>query len=202
MTLERRAQALLDIVENDRCAQCESILAEARGRASTLVAQVHADSRTRMREAFAEERRRLQERVSAARAKLQTRQRLHEQQRTAALLALGWQQLPDALRARWHDRDTRRLWVEAVVAMAWRVLPRTQWRIAHDPAWPAVEQQALGARIARDLDMAPAFSADARIDAGLRIASGGNVVDGSLAGLLADRVEVGARLLRYLEQLV
>ena len=30
--------------------------------------------------------------------------------------------------------------------------------------------------------------------------SGGNVVDGTLAGLVADRVEVGARLLRHLEQ--
>lgn len=200
MTLERRTQALLAIVEDDRCAQCETILAEAQGRASTLLAQAHADAHARMREAFSEERRHLHERVAAARAKLQTRQRLHEQQRTATLLALGWQRLPDALRARWRDSDTRRQWVDAVRAMAWRVLPRAQWRIAHDPAWPAAEQQALGARIARDLDAAPAFCADAGIDAGLRIASGGNVVDGSLEGLLADRVEVGAQLLRYLEQ--
>ncbi len=201
MTLERRAQALLDIVEIDRCEQCETILAEARGRASALLAQVRADARARMREAFVEERRRLHERAAAAGAKLQTRRRLHEQQRTAALLALGWQHLPDALRARWRDGDTRRLWVDAVVAMAWRVLPRAQWRIAHDPAWPVAEQQVLGARVARELDVAPAFNADTGIDAGLRIASGGNVLDGSLAGLLADRVEVGAQLLRYLEQL-
>jgi hypothetical protein len=200
MTLERRTQALLDLVEVDRRTQCEAILAEARGRASALLAQAHAEARASMRDVFAEGRRHMHERVAAANAKLQTRQRLHEQQRTTALLALGWQQLPDALRARWRDGDMRRLWVEAVVAMAWRVLPRAQWRIAHDPAWPVPEQQALGTRVARDLDAAPAFSAEPGIDAGLRIASGGNVVDGTLAGLVADRVDVGAQLLRHLEQ--
>ncbi len=95
----------------------------------------------------------------------------------------------------------RRTWVDAVVAMAWRLLPRAQWRIAHGPDLPAVEQQAISARVARDLDAAPTFVVDTGIAAGLRIASGGNVVDGTLAGLIADRVEVGAQLLRYLEQL-
>jgi hypothetical protein len=200
MTLERRTQALLTLVESDRCAQCEGILAEARERASALLAQAHADARARMREAFAEERRHRQQRVAAALAKLQTRQRLHEQQRTAALLALGWQRLPDALRARWRDNRMRHLWVEAVVAVASRVLPRAQWHIAHGADWPAVEEPSISARIARDLGTAPAFIVDAGIAAGLRIASGGNVVDGTLAGLVADRVEVGAQLLRHLEQ--
>ena len=201
MTLERRTQALLDLVEGDRCAQCEAILAEARGRALVLLAQAHADARARMREAFAEERRHLHERVAAANAKLQTRRRLHEQQRTAALLALGWQRLPGALRQRWRDNDMRHTWVDAVVAMAWRLLPPAQWRIAHGPDLPAVEQQAISSRVARDLHAVPTFVVDAGIAAGLRIASGGNVVDGTLAGLITDRLEVGAQLLRHLEQL-
>lgn len=200
MTLERRTQALLDLVEGDRRSQCEAILAEARERASALLAQAHADARARVRGVFAEERRRANELKAAAFAKLQTRRRLHEQQRTTALLALGWQRLPDALRHRWNENDLRSAWVDAVVAMAWRVLPRTQWRIHHCPDWPAVEQQAIGARISRDLEAAATFVADAHIAAGLRIAAGGNVVDGTLVGLIADRVEVGAQLLRHLEQ--
>ena len=200
MTLERRTQALLDLVEVDRRTQCDAILAEARGRASALLAQTHADSRTRMREVFAEERRRANELKAAALAKLQNRRRLHQQQRTAALLALGWQRLPDALRHRWNDGNTRDIWVAAIVAMARRVLPRTQWRIHHGPDWPAVERQAIGACASRDVEAAPTFVEDTGIDAGLRITSGGNVVDGTLPGLIADRVEVGARLLGHLEQ--
>ena len=49
--------------------------------------------------------------------------------------------------------------------------------------------------------MTPTFVADTGIAAGLRIAAGGNVVDGTLAGLVNDRSEVGAKLLRHLENL-
>ena len=192
MTLERRAQALLDIVENDRSAQCEAILAEARGRASALVAQAHADARTRMREAFAEERRRLHERVSAARAKLQTRQRLHEQQRTAALLALGLaaasrRAASTLARQRHAPRVGRRGRRHGLARAAARA-------VAHRARSRLAGRRAAGARRAHRDGIStrrPRSIADAGIDAGLRIASGGNVVDGSLGGLLADRVEVG-----------
>lgn len=200
MTLERRAQALLDLVERDRRAQCEAIFAEARVRAAALVGEARAEARARIREAFAEERRRACDRGAAALAKLQTRRRLHEQQRLAAVLELGWRRLPDALRARWRDGDMRRAWTDAVVTAASRVLPRAEWHIAHDPVWAVAEQQAVGNRIGSDLGVAPVFIADSRIEAGLRIAARGNVVDGTLAGLIADRAEVGALLLRNLEQ--
>ena len=154
----------------------------------------------RVREAFAEERRRAHEIAAAARARLSTRRRLHEQQRATAMLTLGWQLLPVALRERWRNAAERRLWVDAIVAAAARVLPRAQWNVAHGADWPAAEQQALGARMAAELGVTPAFVADAGITAGLRIAAGGNVVDGTLAGLLNDRSEVGAQLLRRLEQ--
>jgi len=201
MTLDRRTQALLVLVEDDRIAQREAILDEARGRASALVGEAHADALARMREAFAEERRRAHECVAAAQAKLATRRRLHEQHRTATMLSLGWQRLPDALRERWQDPELRGVWIGAIRAVASRVLPHTQWRIAHGADWPAVERQALGARVAPDLDAAPMFVADDGIVAGLRIAAGGNVVDGTLHGLVNDRGEIGAQLLRQLEQL-
>jgi len=201
MTLERRTQALLALVEGDRSVQREAIIAEARSRASALLAQAHADARARVRDVVAEERRRAHESVAAAQARLATRRRLHEQHRTAALLALGWQRLPDALRKRWQDDVQRGIWVGAIVAAACRVLPRAQWRVAHGADWPVAEQQALSARVTPDLDVAPMFSAEPGIVAGLRIASGGNVVDGTLAGLVSDRVDVGAQLLRQLERI-
>jgi len=200
MTLESREQALLALVERDRAAQCEALLAEATGRAAALLRGAHADALARMREVFAEERRRAHDTRAAAHAKLATRQRLHDQHRTAALLALGWQRLPDALRKRWQDGTLRSLWIEAIVAAALKVLPRRQWRIAHGPDWLVEERQALQSRLAPDLDAAPACFDDAGIVAGLRIAAGGNVVDGTLAGLVEDRAQVGAQLLRQMEK--
>lgn len=199
MTLERRAQALLDLVEQDRCLQCEAIIGEARARAAEVLARSHADARTRMRELFAEERQQARERVDAAQARLQTRSRLHEQRRAADMLALGWGRLPDALLARWRDPEHRQCWVDAVTAIAIRVLPRTRWQVVHVPAWPVAEQRALCARVTPAPDLAPTLIEDAGIAAGLKIAAGGNVVDGTLAGLVSDRTEVGARLLRHLE---
>jgi hypothetical protein len=199
MTLEIREEALLALVECDRAAQCDSILAAAQGRAAALLGEAHAEALARMREVFAEERRRAHESLAAAHAKLATRQRLHDQHRTAALLALAWQRLPDALRARWRDGALRRLWIDAIVVAALNVLPRKQWRIAHGPGWPVEERQALLARLAPDLDAAPACDEVAGIVAGLRIAAGGNVVDGTLAGLVEDRAQVGAQLLRQME---
>jgi hypothetical protein len=199
MTLESREQALLTLVERDRAAQCDALLAAAQGRAAALLGEAHAEALARMREVFAEERRRAHGSLAAAQAKLSTRRRLHDQQRTAALLALAWQRLPDALCLRWRDGALRRLWIEAIVAAALKVLPRTQWRIAHGPDWPVEERQALLAGLAPDLGVAPACDEDAGIVAGLRIAAGDNIVDGTLDGLVEDRTQVGAQLLRQME---
>ncbi len=201
MTLEQRTQGLLDLVESERRARSDAIVGEARSRAFALVAQAHAGARARMREAYAEERQRAQARVAAALANLQTRRRLHEQQRSAALLALAWQRLPEALRSRWRDAGLRQLWVDAAVAEARRLLPPGPWRVVHATDWPACEQQAFVARLARDPGVSPELVADSGIDAGLRIVAGGNVVDATLAGLVVDRDEIAAKLLRQLEQL-
>jgi len=200
MTIERRTQALLDLVEDDRSMQCAGIRDEARARATALLAQAHADARVRMREAFAEERQRAQERVAAARATLQTRRRLHEQQRASAMLARCWQQLPAALQQRWREPALRQHWVDAILTAARNALPRGSWRIAHSRDLPQAEQQHLTALLADDLDAAPTLVADAGIAAGLKITAGGNVVDGTLAGLVDDRIEVGAQMLRHLEE--
>lgn len=200
MTIERRTQALLDLVEGDRSMQCEGILDEARARAAALLAQAHADARIRMREAFADERQRAHERVAAARATLQTRRRLHEQQRAAAMLALCWRHLPDALQQRWREPALRQRWVDAIMTAARHALPRGPWRIVHGPDWPQAERQPLCALLAHDLESAPTLVADPGIAAGLKVTAGGNVVDGTLAGLLDDRVDVGAQLLRHLEE--
>jgi hypothetical protein len=195
VTLRSRTQALLDLVEQERAAQCGAILDEARSQAAVLQARTRAESRAAVHQALAEERSRTRAAIAAAQAELHTRQRLHAQRRVEALLALGWRRLPEALRTRWDDATSRSQWTEHALALARALLPHTGWVIAHGDGWPEPERDALAAR----LDPAPRFTLDARIDAGLRIAAGGNVVDATLAGLLADRDEIGARLVGLLE---
>jgi len=195
MTLEKRTRALLDLVEDDRRTQCASIIALAEQQAAAALAQARAEARTRVREAFGEERARAQARVAAARAAVQTRRRLHEQEHAAVWLALGWQRLPSALRARWADAAARQMWVDAALDEARRVLAPGGWHIVHAPGWPVAEREAVAARLSADAGPAPRFTERADLGAGLRIAAARNVVDATLAGLTADREAVGARLL-------
>jgi hypothetical protein len=197
--IEQQARALLDLVDADRASKCAQILGEANSRAEALRAQARAEARARMRRAFEEQRLMRQQRIAAAQARLATHSRLHEQQRTAALLRLAWEQLPAELLALWRQPASRAAWVAHVLASARQRMPSGPWRIAHAPDWPAAEQQALAQAVMEASGTAPRFDADVGVSAGLKIMADGNVIDGTLAGLLADRADFEARLLRQLE---
>lgn len=197
--IEQPARALLELIEADRARQCAALLGEAQRRAAAVRAQANAEARARLREVFADQRQRQHDQVAAATARLATRRRLHEQQRVAALLRLAWETLPGELRSLWQHLDTRAAWAERTAAAALAQLPHGAWRIVHAPDWPAAEQQALARRIADATGAAPRFEADAAVEAGLKVVAGGNVVDGTIAGLLADRADLEARLLHRLE---
>jgi len=185
-------QALLDLVEAGRAAQCAQILGEARAQCAAVRSQSIAEARARLRQAFGEQRRHHAEWLDAALARLATQRRLHAQQHTAALLALAREQLPRELSACWRDAAVRARWVAATLAAARRQLPTGDWTMFHASGWPAAERAAVAAP-------SITFTEDAGLGAGLKVAAAGNVVDGTLAGLLAGRAEFEARLLRALE---
>ena len=199
MRIEQPKRALLELIENDRARQCAQILGEAHGRAAVTRGQAHAQARMRMRQAFDEQRQRRREQLAAAQARLATHRRLHQQQRTAALLRLAWQHLPGELRALWQQGGARSAWVTQLLAAAQARLPRGAWHIVHAPDWPAAEREAFMQRLAAESGVTPRFEADAGVGAGLKIVCNGNIIDGTLDGLLADRAELEARLLRRLE---
>lgn len=189
MTLQARRQALLDLVEADRARRCEALVGEARARAAQALAEAHAEARVRVRAAFAEERDRLQASVRAAQARLATRRRLREQRREAALLESAFERLPATLHERWQRKEVRVAWIACAIAQAQRGLRSAAWTVVH--ATPFAEHAMFPDRTE--------FVPDAALRAGLRIIAGGNVVDGSLPGLLLDRVELGARILAHIE---
>jgi hypothetical protein len=200
MNPEQPMRALLELIEADRAGQCAQILGEETARASALVSQAHALARTRMRQAFTEQRLHLRESVAAAQARLATQRRLHAQQRTAAQLELAWQQLPGELLSRWREPVSRAAWVSQVLSTAQASMPAGEWTVVHATDWPAAEQQAAAGWLRASARSSVVFLPDTDIAAGLKVLAGGNAIDGTLAGLLADRPAIEAQLLRALER--
>jgi hypothetical protein len=115
------------------------------------------------------------------------------------LLESAWPTLRSRLQAQWNEPTSRRRWVTAHLGRATGALPASlRWRIEHAPAWTAEDgamaTALLGAAGVTDCG----FVAGERIDAGLRIVAGRNVVDATLEGLLADRARIEGRLLHHL----
>lgn len=190
--VERPLQALLAMLAAEQQAQCARIAAAAQAEADALRERSRAEALARVREVFAEQRQRRAERLAAAQARLATQRRLHAQRHTAALLAQALAQLPRELQALWADPATRRAWVAATLASAQRQLPAGAWVLRHAPGLTDEDRAAFAAP-------ARQFEEDAALGAGLRVEAGANVVDGSLAGLMADHADFEAQLLRQLE---
>lgn len=199
MSIEAQAQALIDLVEADRARQCDAILAEAAARAAALRHQARADARARMRHAIAEERERLAAAIAAAEARLRTHRRLERQQRAMRALDFALQRMPDALMNRWRDDDARASWVERVIGFARGTLRGGAWLITCAPGLTEGECGALAAALTVEVGATPSFAEDARLLAGLKVACAGNVIDGSLKGLLVDRDAICARLINLFE---
>ena len=199
MNVEQQTGALLALVEADRERQCAQIMAPAQAQAESLGSHARAEALTQLRNAFAQQRSRRHDALAAAQAKLATQRRLNKQQRNASLLQQAWARLPDELLAAWIQPDSRVAWVAKVVATARAHLPPGDWGIVHAPDWPVDEQQTTASSVTASAVGAPWLKADAAIRAGIKIVSGGNVIDGTLTGLLTDRGEFESQLLRLLE---
>ena len=162
------ADALLVLVEQDRRTRCEAIERESIRQSREALAAARSAARLRVGDVLRAERRRLRQRTGAAEAELATAKRRHETRHVAAMLALGLQRLAGALVARWRDPAGRDEWSAHVLEGARASFGDTPFEVEHSPT------------------------------AGLKVRAGGNVIDGTLEGLLGDRDAVGAALLARL----
>jgi len=197
--LDAQSQRLLQLVEDYREQRCRTLVDRAEQQSRELLGQARHDALERVREAIAAERARGRERIDTAQARQQTRRRQREQEQTLAALEQAWPQLEAALQARWQSTQTRRVWVEATVNQALHTLPGHPWTVAHPPGWDPQELEPLAAAIEKHCGEAPRMHAEETLPAGLRLCCNGACVDASIAGLLADRVRITARLLARLQ---
>ncbi|HRP95955.1 MAG TPA: hypothetical protein PL143_06860 [Rhodocyclaceae bacterium] len=193
-------ERMLDIVHSHEREQRAAILARAREDSKRIVGEAHRQARTRVSEYVLELKRHMRREFARAQAALETQRRRQRLRTDLALLEAGWTQLYDELIRRWSDPAGRAAWVEMVVSQALTLLPARRWEIVHPERWRRAEREALAGRLERELGHTPAFVACADIRAGVRIRVDGASVDGTLEGLLRDRVAIEAWLLAEVAQ--
>jgi hypothetical protein len=199
MNLEQRTTALLALIEQHRLQRGQELMTPAREEARATVRAALADARQRVRRAIDEERKRRAAAIGRAEAALATELRQSRQRRAVHLLESAWPTLRKRLQAQWNDPASRRRWITAHVGRAIGALPSSlHWRIEHAPTWTAEDDAVAGVLLDAAGVTDCEFVADARIDAGLRVIAGRNVVDATGEGLLADRTRIEGRLLHHL----
>lgn len=199
MNPDARAQALIELVEADAREQCAALAEQAEAHARALVREARGTARTRASAALAEERRRLHTQLGAAEARLANARRQHAQRRHQMLLDAAWQRLPALLAQRWQAPETRARWIARLLDAARESFPSGAWTVVHGADFTATDRS-LASRLAEQSGARLEFVSDPALAAGLKLRAGGNLIDGSAAGLLADRALVGSHLLDALRE--
>lgn len=184
--------ALLGEIEQQCGAECRTIIESAEREAEAIISTAYAAARQRGHKLIMGLRREGEQRLMRATAQRDNDMRMAEEARAAAVLRRGCPQLIDAVVARWNVPEHRRAWIEAVAHSAWRLNPGA-WTVEHPAAWGAVDERTFRDAVGTAGPITFRLTSD--IIAGLRIRSGGAVLDGSPEALLADQPVVEAKIL-------
>ena len=190
---------LLDLVAKNREASCQEILDAAQKQAADILWRAEESARKRENRAKTDEEGNRTRVLEAARAQQETELRQYRLNRTRTVLATGRELLIETLRARWQDPAHRSRWLGFLVDRANRLLPVGNWQVIHPEAWSVAELQPFAVRLQATAADEMRFLADLEIEAGLRIGCRGAWVDGTIAGITANREEIDAMLLALLE---
>jgi hypothetical protein len=190
-----QADALMQLLETARDAQCREVRERAGLQAAELRRAARKQARERVSRAAHEERERLDREVRMVEAEIETEQRKRARRRDMELIAAGRDTLRKALAARWEDRAERAEWAEVAVIEAGEVLLGRDWTLEHPADWGDEERDAALAFARERCGAEVAARAVDALDAGLRIRSEGALVDLSIPGLLANVRTIEGELL-------
>jgi hypothetical protein len=185
----------LRVVEHDRDERCRRVMDEAEGRARELVRTARRDARRRVTDAARDDRERVRRRVDAARAELGTRARRSKYEVESTLLERGLERLDAELRRRFGDPVARLDWMLAVVRRAGEVLQTGPWNVTLPLETPQDEIVRVTSAVRAASGSDPKLHRSGEIDTGMVIEFRGGRLDGTIEGLLAQPLAVGARLL-------
>jgi len=196
-----QAKALIEVINARRDTDCETLRAEARREAARIVTAARKRARRKFHEAARRLRRDNARRIAEAEAERDTELRMRRQRARAALLKRSWPLLTDALTERWRDGAARARWIKAALGMAAARLGRSRWQIEYPAADSEDVRQALAEMSDELTDIECVMEGSEAIGAGLRITTGGAVIDATPEALIALHGRVEAALIAEIERL-
>lgn len=193
--IDAQVLRLLDIVRVYQRQQCDALLRQAEKESEAIVRQAYRRARRNIHDDIQLTRQHIRDTMAAARARQHTL--VMQQRHTAALSFIEqcWVALERSLQDRWRQPQCRREWVTQILSAAVAVMPAGDWEVAHPEDWSAQEQGELARQVQKVPGVNLQFNPEPRLVAGIRIVADGTSVDGSLAGLLADRNAIEALIL-------
>jgi len=191
-----QSDALVREIEQQFAKERSAIAANAEREARAITAQARAVARAQVHAAIEKLREDGARRLTRAQAQLDTELRVRAQQQVAQAVRDAMPLLREALNARWRDRDSRRLWSEAVARACAERLPPGAWRVEHPRDWNEPEQQQFLAAISKPVQ---ARFAASDIGVGLRVSADQAMLDATPQGLLADSTMITALLFNEIE---
>ena len=194
---EAQVARMLEIVQRYQQEQCEAILSQAQLEADSVRRQAYTEARRRLRQDVIQSRENLQRETAALKAKQQTQDKRRRHALEKQYLQQAWQLLEQQLMQRWRQTDLRQDWLQCLLAAATEALPKGAWSIEHPVDWPAEEQNSFAQRVRSLTGQAASLIPSDSLTAGVLLRFAGVSVDGTVAGLLAQRSRIEAEFLAH-----
>lgn len=190
-----QVQRLLELVSDYRQKQCQNLLDRAHQQSRDVVRQAHRNARLRLHRDIQETRQQMRREISAARAKQHTMKMQQRHRSDQEFLNQSWEMLTGKLLQRWQDPAQRQLWTHKILFDAVRFLPDSQWQVDHPQDWSQAERNHFRDLANNHAGRELTFNSVSDLAAGIRISANGAFVDGTLGGLMADRVRIESEIL-------
>lgn len=189
-------QRLLEIVESYQQEQCHQFREQAEQQSRQIIQHAYRNARARLRNHILEDRHYLEQELSATRAKRHTFNMQLKHQASQEFLEDSWQLLTSRLIQRWENPKQRGDWIKSVIDNALRSLAGSDWQVSHGDLFSEADKQQIVQLLAgNEAEIKIIFSKVPDVRAGILVTSDSASVDGSVDGLLADRVRIEAKIL-------
>lgn len=200
--VDAQVQRLLEVVSEYQKQACSTLLNSAETQSRQIVSQAYTLARNRLRLDVQESRQQMESALFSAKAKQHTFLMQQKHQVDRGFLDKAWELLESQLIKRWSDPQNRAAWIQNIVQVAGSVLTTDQWLIDCPQSLKNNEKQQIHRMISNEFTVTFQFNSDPALLAGIRIKTKDTVVDGSIPGLLADRVGVESAFLAFCRECI